>query len=112
MAAVNSLRKKGRGGQTLPRRQSVYADMIERAPEPLPPPPKVRSTDKSKVESLMKRRYSMRAPALSVQALETFPSELRVKAKTVETNGVPKVIIFQGVVKIYRANKGKLMTLL
>jgi hypothetical protein len=80
MATANSLRKKTRGVESLPRRQSVYHGMSGTSGENMPPPPRVQAKDKSKVESLMKRRYSTRAPPPSI-ALEPFPAVLSVKGK-------------------------------
>src|SRR5277367_34032 len=85
MAAVNSLRKKTKGVQSLPRRQSVYHGMAEGSSQPLPPPPRVRPKDKSKVESLMKRRYSTRGLPQNLN-IEPFPAELSTKSRTTDSN--------------------------
>jgi hypothetical protein len=85
MATVNSLRKKTKGVQSLPRRQSVYHGIAEGSSQPLPPPPRVRPKDKSKVESLMKRRYSTRGVPQNLN-LEPFPAELSVKSRTTDSN--------------------------
>jgi len=79
---ANSLRNKNMGVQSLPRRQSVYPGVHESSPEALPPLPRVRPKDKSKVESLMKRRYSM-ARGMGVQnhSNEAFPVELSSRSK-------------------------------
>src|SRR5579859_651041 len=82
--AVKSLRKKNMGVQSLPRRQSMHPGMSDNASQPLPPPPRVRPRDKSKVESLMKRRYSTRGPLPSQSSIEAFPPELTAKSKTIE----------------------------
>ena len=90
MATVNSLRTKSRGAQSLPRRQSIHPGMNEGSTQPLPPPPRVRPKDKSKVESLMKRRYSTRGvPPPS--ALEPFPSELSNKSEVADSSYGDKV---------------------
>src|SRR5579859_6322796 len=84
MAVPNSLRKKSMAVQSLPRRQSVFPNMQDSASQNMPPPPRVRPKDKSKVESLMKRRYSSRGPLPSQSSIEAFPPELTAKSKTIE----------------------------
>ena len=60
----------------------------------LPPPPRVRPKDKSKVESLMKRRYSTRGPLVVPLASEPFPVDLGAKSRTL--NVVPETAtVFQ-----------------
>jgi len=81
MATPNSLRKKTMAAQALPRRQSVYQGMEGGSSQQLPPPPRVRPMDKSKVESLMKRRYSTRGMPAPVPTNEPFPAELSSKTK-------------------------------
>ena len=93
MAAVNSLRKKTKGVQSLPRRQSIYHGMTEGSSQSFPPPPRVRPKDKSKVESLMKRRYSTRGVPQALN-LEPFPAELGAKTRTTESNLNDNVIFF------------------
>jgi hypothetical protein len=89
MATVSSLRTKSRGVESLPRRQSVYPGMGGGSGQALPPPPRVRPKDKSKVESLMKRRYSTRGPPPPLSStLETFPPELTVKSKIAQAHKV------------------------
>jgi len=92
MAAVNSLRKRSMAGQALPRRQSVHPNMQDSSFQNLPPPPRVRPKDKSKVESLMKRRYSTRGPLPVPSALEPFPAELSADTRTLKT--VPETVDF------------------
>src|SRR5271169_5257712 len=94
MATVNSLRKKDRGAQSLPRRQSIHPSVGPGSEGGLPPPPRVRPKDKSKVESLMKRRYSTRFGPLPPSALEPFPSELTTKGKSADPSYVDKVHAF------------------
>src|SRR5947207_4054406 len=84
MATVDSLRKKSRGTQSLPRRQSIRPGMSQGSTQPLPPPPRVRPKDKSKVESLMKRRYSTRGVPPPPSGLEPFPLELSTKGKVAD----------------------------
>jgi hypothetical protein len=93
MATVNSLRKKDRGAQSLPRRQSIHPSMGVGSAGALPPPPRVRPKDKSKVESLMKRRYSTRVGPLTPVS-EPFPSELAAKGKAAEPSYAEKVYAF------------------
>jgi len=81
MATVDSLRQKSRGAQSLPRRQSMHPGAADGSSQPMPPPPRVRAKDKSKVETLMKRRYSMRVVPGGVSALEAFPADLSSRAK-------------------------------
>src|SRR5271169_1307090 len=95
MATVNSLRKKDRGAQSLPRRQSIHPSVGPGSEGGLPPPPRVRPKDKSKVESLMKRRYSTRVGPPPPSALEPFPSELSTKSQAVDTNFIRKVCSLQ-----------------
>jgi len=59
--------------------------MTEGSSQPLPPPPRVRPKDKSKVESLMKRRYSTRGVPQPLN-LEVFPEELSAKSRTADSN--------------------------
>src|SRR5579859_2983161 len=91
MAAPNSLRKKSMAMQALPRRQSVHPNMQDGSFQNLPPPPRVRPKDKSKVESLMKRRYSARGPLPVPSISEPFPAELSVKSRTL--NVVPETAV-------------------
>ena len=56
----------------------------------LPSAPIVRPKDKSKVEALMKRRYSVRAAA--PPKLERFPPELSTKAKPTQSDKVTHLI--------------------
>jgi hypothetical protein len=93
MATVNSLRKKSRGAQSLPRRQSIHPGMSEGSTQPLPPPPRVQPKDKSKVESLMKRRYSTRG--IPPSALEPFPSELSNKSNVADSSYGDKVNVIK-----------------
>jgi hypothetical protein len=77
--------------QSLPRRQSVHPNMQDSSFQNLPPPPRVRPKDKSKVESLMKRRYSTRGPLPVPSTSEPFPAELGVKSRTL--NVVPETTV-------------------
>jgi len=81
MATADSLRQKSRGAQSLPRRQSMHPGAVDGSSQQMPPPPRVRPKDKSKVETLMKRRYSMRVVPGPVSALEAFPPDLSSRAK-------------------------------
>jgi len=92
--APNSLRKKNRNADALPRRQSSFPPIPENAAAtgPMPPPPRVRPRDKSKVESMMKRRYSTRGMPPPAAVLEPFPEELMQKTKVPEPGIVEKVI--------------------
>jgi hypothetical protein len=92
MTTVNSLRKKSKGVQSLPRRQSMYPGIGEGSAQSLPPPPRVRPKDKSKVESLMKRRYSVRGIPPVTSGLEPFPSDLGSKDRTTEASVIDKVL--------------------
>jgi hypothetical protein len=78
LSKMTSLRKKTRGVESLPRRQSAFPAIPEGSVQTLPPPPRVRPMDKSKVESLMKRRYSVRQA--NPPKKERFPPELGNKA--------------------------------
>lgn len=78
MATTNSLRKKSMAVHTLPRRQSVYPGGPDGSSQNLP---RVRPMDKSKVESLMKRRYSTRGVPPPVLTDEPFPPELTSKTR-------------------------------
>jgi hypothetical protein len=94
MATANSLRQKSRGAQSLPRRQSIHP-VADGLSQPMPPPPRVRPRDKSKVENLMKRRYSMRAPPAPLAGLEPFPSGLSSKGKVAaDSRDVDTVLSF------------------
>jgi len=85
---MTTLRKKTSGQQPLPRRQSIHPGGMggDGAGPSLPPPPRVRAKDKSKVESLMKRRYSTRGVPPPQSALEPFTSELSSRGKAAEAS--------------------------
>jgi hypothetical protein len=87
---MTSLRQKHMAPQSLPRRQSAYPGM-EASSHPLPPPPRVRPKDKSKVESLMKRRYSTRGPLPHAPQSEAFPAELSVKSRAADSGYTERV---------------------
>lgn len=67
--------------------------MGESSPQSLPPPPRVRPKDKSKVESLMKRRYSVRGIPPVASIPEPFPSDLGNIDRAIETTMIEKVLI-------------------
>jgi hypothetical protein len=90
MAVPNSLRKKSMAVHSLPRRQSVHPSMQDSVSQNMPPPPRVRPKDKSKVESLMKRRYSTRGPLPVPSISEPFPAELSAKTRALDV--VPEVV--------------------
>jgi exocyst complex component 8 len=74
--------------QSLPRRQSIHPGSNEAPAGSLP---RVRPKDKSKVESLMKLRYSTRGVPVLPSIDEPFPAELSAKSKAITTGPSDKV---------------------
>jgi hypothetical protein len=89
ISMASSLRqKKSLAVQSLPRRQSIHPGSNDAPAGSLP---RVRPKDKSKVESLMKRRYSTRGVPVLPSIDEPFPSELTAKSKALTTGASDKV---------------------